>query len=52
MLFQVQLIKGFISCTRCAWARTHEMSKLAWFVECYFEWMLEIRRSQKNCPQS
>lgn len=25
----MQLIKGFISCTRCAWARTHEKPELA-----------------------
>jgi len=24
----MQLIKGFISCARCAWARTHEISEL------------------------
>jgi len=31
----MQIIKGFISCTRNAWARTHEISELARFVKCH-----------------
>lgn len=46
--YMMQLIEGLISCTSCAWDRTHHMSELAKCLSSVmFDFMLEI--SQKTC---